>query len=343
MRSRYLAFCFCTISAFSALDCTSVYAAPSIPDDALTKTFSTQLLSQLDHCLQHIEHRYLEEPEFEFSIQRHCPLLAQTLSQEDFSTYVQPPLEKNLTVEQLLDLHSIATTINTTASETIIHTRQFDFHGLAEILNNTLIPEQEQDLSWWQQFLNWLAEFFEKTDSQQPDWLKDWLAKLSIPPWVVKAFYTGMVILLTILFLAIVIVEVRAAGISNWFRRRSAQLRNNQPQRRQAAEAMLTWDAILQLPAKEKILSSYKKLLYLLANQNLIPKDSSLTNFEIQTYLEKSLGGEQAVFRQLICGVETTLYGDQALDYERIDKISRDAARYANSLPARQHSRSQLD
>ncbi|WP_455209621.1 hypothetical protein [Kaarinaea lacus] len=302
----------------------------------MAKTFSTELHTQLDHCLARIEQRYRDELEFEFDIQNHCPSLAHTLARHEFSIYLQPPLEKNLTVEQLMDLLSIVATIHSNSGNTTSPAYRFDFHSLSEILNDTLIPEPEQDLSWWKRFLNWLAEYFDKTDSNQPDWLKDWLAKLSVPPWVVKTFYTGIVILLAILLLAIIIVEVRAAGISNWFKRRSQQFRYNKTHPEEAIEAMLTWEAILQLPAKEKILSSYKKLLYILASKNLIPADSSLTNYEIQTCLEKSLGSEQTVFRQLIRGVETTVYGDQALDHNEINEISHSAAHYANSLTTQQ-------
>jgi len=320
------------LSLSSVLGCRDVFAAPGSADNALAETFSTQLLSQLDQCLQRIDQHYQEDPQFEFDIHLHCPSLSQRLAQKDFAAYLQQPLDATLTVDQLMDLQSIVMTIND--RNTAVQALQFDFQGLPELLDNTLVLEKEQDLSWWKRFLNWLAEVFEKTEPQQPDWLKDWLANLSIPPWVVKAFYTGTVILLAILLLAIVIVEVRAAGISNWFKRRAQRLRTDDTQTRTSHDAMLTWDAIFQLPDKDRILCSYNKLLYLLAAKNLIPRDSSLTNYELQTCLEKSLGGEQTVFRQLIRSVETTLYGDKAMDHDTVNTISRNTARFADSLGA---------
>lgn len=316
----------------SVLGWSNVFAVPASADDALAKTFSTKLQSQLDQCLQLLEQHYQDDPQFEFNIHSHCPSLAQQLAQKDFTNYLQQPLEDKLTAEQLMDLQSIVLTIH--PNDTTAQPYGFDFQGLPALLDNTLELEKEQDLSLWKRFLNWLAGIFEKTEPQQPQWLKDWLANLSIPPWVAKAFYTGTVILLAILFLAIVVAEARAAGIRNWFKRRAHYIRTGETQTRSPQDAMLTWDAIFQLPDKDRILCSYHKLLYLLAAKNLIPRDSSLTNYELQTCLEKSLGGEQSAFRQLIRGVETTLYGDKAMDHDTVNTISRNAAQFADSLDA---------
>jgi len=319
----FLLVCFCSV-----FGCKSVGAdiAP------LTQTFSSALHNALERCLQRVEHAYLDDPEFEFNLQTHCQALAQQLATKDLSPYIQQPLDRNLTLEQVMDLQSISATINTRHTTS---TYGFDFQGLHSILDSTLVLEQERDLSMWRRFLNWLAGLFDKTENQQPDWLKEWLAKLSIPEGMTQALYTAMVILLSILFLAIVVAELRAAGIRNWLKRRSQRYQLGDTKPPDSPDAMLTWDAILRLPAREKILGSYNKLLHLLANKNLIPKDESLTNHELQTCLEKSLGGEQAVFRQLIRGVEATLYGDIPPDQNSIDQISRQTSRYAESLDSR--------
>ena len=300
----------------------------------MANVFSGDLLNALDLCLQRIEERYQDDPQFEFSLQQHCQPLARLLAQQDFSAFLQQPLDNQLTVDHLLDLRSIASTINAPGAATSEY--RFDLQSLPQILDNTLVLEKEPDVSWWQQFLNWLAEFFERNESAQPDWLKDWLSKLSIPAWFVEGFYMGTVILLAIMLLAIIVVEVRAAGVSNWFKRRSRQLGLHKSQIRRDQDALLTWEAILQLPDREKILSAYHKLLHMLANGNWIPKDSSLTNYEIQSRLETTLGGEQPVFRQLVRSVETTLYGDEAPDPETLNKVIRRAEQFAASLPAHQ-------
>jgi hypothetical protein len=148
-----------------------------------------------------------------------------------------------------------------------------------------------------------------------------------------------MVILLAIFLLAIIVVEIRAAGVSNWFRRRSQRLNLRKSQPLDAQQAMLTWEAIAQLPSREKILTAYHKLLHTMANKNLIPKDSSLTNHEIQSRLETTLGGEQPVFRQLVRGVETTLYGDKALEPATLDNLIRSTAQFADTIAAHQPAR----
>jgi hypothetical protein len=76
-----------------------------------------------------------------------------------------------------------------------------------------------------------------------------------------------------------------------------------------------------------------------MANKNLIPKDSSLTNHEIQSRLETTLGGEQPVFRQLVRGVETTLYGDKALEPATLDNLIRSTAQFADTIAAHQPAR----
>ncbi|MCG6970644.1 MAG: DUF4129 domain-containing protein [Gammaproteobacteria bacterium] len=312
--------------------------APETPAaHRLAEIFSPALLNQITQCLQRIQQRYRDDPDFEFNLQQHCQTLARRLANQDFSAYLQPPLDSNLSVEQLMDLQSIAATVNAGDGATLNF--QFDAQALTQILDNTLVLEPEPDVSWWQQFLNWLAEIFERNEPKQPDWLKDWLSTLSVPQWFVEGFYKTMVILLAIFLLAIIVVEIRAAGVSNWFRRRSQRLNLRKSQPLDAQQAMLTWEAIAQLPSREKILTAYHKLLHTMANKNLIPKDSSLTNHEIQSRLETTLGGEQPVFRQLVRGVETTLYGDKALEPATLDNLIRSTAQFADTIAAHQPAR----
>ena len=320
MRFVFLA---CLIFGY-ATQCTAT-AAPN----TVTRTFSPQLMAQLHDCLNRVEDNYLKDPQFEFDIQTHCQQLAQRLSQNGISAYLQQPLEKTLSVEQLMDLQSIGRTIN----ETNAQVYAFNFHDLPALLGDTVQLKQEQDLSWWTRFLNWLADIFERNETKQPNWLKDWLSKLSIPEWFVEAFYTGALILLMILMLVILIVELRAAGIRNWFKRRVQQFSVHQAQStHNQSTIQLTWEAVGRLPPKQKILVSYQKVLHLLANKNLIPRDSSLTNYELQNCLEKSMGAVQPVFRQLICSVEAALYGDQKLDSASSDQMVRNAEQYADSI-----------
>ena len=311
--------------------CATVFAKPAPPDNPLAHTFSAQMLTLLNHCLERTEKAYQDDPAFEFNLQEDCSTLARLLEREDFSAYLQQPLDNNLTVDQLMDLQSIGSTM--AARHRAAY--GFDFNALPDILKNTLVPEPEKHLSWWKRFLNWLAEIFESGESRQPQWLKDWLSNLSIPAWFVQAFYTGAVIILAILLLSIVVVEVRAAGVSNWFKRRSRQLGLRDTQSGETPDVTLTWDAIFQLPDKERLLTSYHKLLHVLARNKLIPGDFSLTNYELQCCLEKSLGGEQPVFRQLVHSVEAALYGDKPMDHAAAERITRSTAQYADSLKGR--------
>ena len=313
---------------------TTLLAAPAQNEKALVNTFSPALLRHLELCLQQVENRYRDDPQFQFQMQEHCPKLAHSLSRGDFSAWVQPAPEAEPSLEQLMDLRSIAATLYHHPADTANVNSGFAFAALPHILDDTLVLEHQEDKSWWKRFLHWLAEVFERGESRQPDWLKNWLSKLSISEWIVEAFYTGVVILLAIMLLAIVIVEVRAAGIRHWFRRRTQQLGLSKARTSEEYGAELTWDAISQLPSGDKLLAAYHKLLHILAGKHFIPADSSLTNHELQSRLERTLGEEQPAFRQLVRGVENILYGGKTMDRETEDGIVRASAQFAGNLPA---------
>jgi len=332
MRRWWIAFC---LIGSTLVGGTTLLAAPSQSEKALANTFSPALLRHLELCLQQVENRYRDDPQFQFQLQAHCPNLAHSLSRGDLSAWVQPALEAEPSLEQLMDLRSIAATIfKQPEANTSGEKNGFAFAALPHILEDTLVLEPQEDKSWWKRFLHWLAEVFERGESRQPGWLKSWLSNLSIPEWVVEAFYTGVVILLAIMLLAIVIVEVRAAGIRHWFKRRTQQLGLSKPRTSEEYGAELTWDAISQLPSGDKILAAYNKLLHILAGKQFIPADSSLTNHELQSHLEHALGAEQPTFRQLVRGVENILYGGKAMDRETEDGIVRASVQFASHLPA---------
>lgn len=296
----------------------------------LAETFSPQLLSRLDQCLSYIEHRYQEDPGFLFDLKEHCPDLSQLLARKEFNGYLQQPLEQSITIDQLMDLQSIGQTINTTATDKNAY--RFDFQTLPALLQNTLVLEKEQDLSWWKRFLNWLAAFFEKNETKPPDWLKNWLSELSIPGWFVEAFYQSVVLMLAVFLLVIIVLELKAAGIRNWFKQRAQRLSLGQSDTTIEQHALLTWEAIAQLPPQQKITAAYKKTLHQLAQLKLIPNDTSLTNHELQSCLETSLGEKQPLFRQLISNVEAALYGEKAVGQEKSNTVAHSARQYTESL-----------
>jgi len=162
--------------------------------------------------------------------------------------------------------------------------------------------------SWWERFTRWLESWLRQgKDAQAPNWLIKLLQ--SIPPEVARAVGWALLAALVIGLAAIVIVELRAAGV---FRRRDGVRPGlvagvAAPPVPNGAQPGLA--EIARLPLRDQPAALLQLAIRLLIARQLLPADSSLTNGELLAVLQARAPAESPRFRRLARAAEAAVYG----------------------------------
>lgn len=178
------------------------------------------------------------------------------------------------------------------------------------ILAQTLQPERPKSL--WQRLQDWINAllFPQNQPPPQPEWMKrlaQWLH--AIPESTVRTSFWTLFGLLAAGLLAILVQELRAAGVlarsalAPWSDDASAPYAA-------PAHAGLTLETIDRLPRARQPAALLRWVLERYAARGWLPADSALTNQELLARLRAQSTAE---FTQLVRGVERVVYGGRPL------------------------------
>lgn len=252
------------------------------------------------------------------NLQKSCPSLADA-RHHSLLKNIQPPLTKEITVSQLLDIRTILHARIRTGSA--VKHNDYPYADLDKLLKDTYLPTEEfkPDPTLWQRFIAWLRKLLTPEDKKPPAWLKDFFDSIELPETdTVVLFLKGAVALLVLLTLLMIFNELRAANvISAW---RHIKRRRNTP----ADELLFASDAeelklshIKQLPDKQFA----SKLLYLtlfnLMQRRILPQRFSLTNHELLSQLPQDESNLLPALHQLIQYTDAGLYGDRQYETQQ--------------------------
>jgi len=255
-------------------------------------------------------------------LQKSCPSLAKARNHSLFKN-IQPPLAKDITVSQLLDIRTFLQTRTRTGSS--VRHNDYPYAGLDKLLKDTYVPTEEfkPDPTLWQRLIVWLRKLLTPEDQKPPAWLEDFFDSIELPETdTVILFLKGAVALLVLLTLLMIFNELRAANvISAW---RHIKRRRNTP----ADELLFSSDAeelklshIKQLPDKQFA----SKLLYLtlinLMQRRILPQRFSLTDHELLSQLPQDESNLLPALHQLIQYTDAGLYGDRQYETQQRQKM----------------------
>lgn len=187
------------------------------------------------------------------------------------------------------------------AAQTLPPARKLDPQRVAAILA-TIEPPRPQAASWWERFVQWLERYARQNEGS--NWLADLLR--DVEPWVFTNIFLAILAMLVIALGALIIVELRAAGVGK------ARRRQTVAGARPAAASPrveLGLADIAALPLREQPPALLQWAIARLVERQVLPADASLTNGELLAVLRARAPDELPTFRRLTRVAEAAAYG----------------------------------
>jgi hypothetical protein len=217
----------------------------------------------------------------------------------------EPAEERKETVESQRDLDAWDAD-----HDRALPARRLEPARLGEILKSLEPPKKPPTA--WERFKDWLRSLFGSGPARidAPDWLERLFN--AIPGWVYAAIFWTLLGALVVALLAIVVVELRAAGI--WRRRAKAQA-EAAVVAAATVGAPVEWSlglaGIAGLPLHDQPAALLQWAIRHLILRRVLPPDRSLTNGELLALVRTRAPNELPQFRRLARAAEAVVYGKQ--------------------------------
>jgi hypothetical protein len=239
------------------------------------------------------------------------------------------PLDQQTTPNQLHDLRALLGSYRSSPASV----ERFDFAALPELLARTLEVQPTPPVSWWQRFMDWLAQKLRGGGESDYRWLTEFLKSLDPPEWLADLILRASVAVMLLLALAVVVNELRAANLSSWLQRRSRTQRASRVPAATGA-ARLAWKDVANLPPGQQPAALLRLVLQELIERGLLPDDQSLTNREMLARLGAAARAHAAPFAELAAAADAALFGDRAVVAAQLAPLHQAAHAIVGTSPA---------
>lgn len=282
------------------------------------------LLAQLNKCInKQFTQGQATERTTTINIKTECPGLYR-LHNQPFITQLQPPLKKETTVNQLLDIRVFITAdigTNTRAKST----ESVDLNQLQALLKQYYIPPkrkpEEPDL--WDKVKDWLLEMLIKQHEQSPEWLKNYLDSLDPSTDTLVMILKLCIVVLILSVLIIVFNELRAANIFAALRHRRGHQKSITDQTDTILNKPDSGQPIDQMADKEFVGHILCKTLTFLMQHKILPEKFSYTNHELLQHAQLRDKTFLDSLRELFCNTDIVLYGDRGYSIEQRHELQQ--------------------
>jgi hypothetical protein len=195
--------------------------------------------------------------------------------------------------------------------------KQLTTNSLRKILANLQQESRrEQPLSWFQRFMRWLRELRGDSGHHRRSWFEDFEPSeraLQITRWILIAT-------VVVLALAVVINELRAAGVLRKRRARAAGISAvNIPLAAQDSQQNIEDAPLIERPAV-----LLRMIVSELTRSGLLRSDRSLTHRELSDRASFASDTQRAAFGRLSALAEALLYGRGSIPAADIDATVRE-------------------
>jgi hypothetical protein len=146
---------------------------------------------------------------------------------------------------------------------------------LAAVLAGLAVSERREQ-GWWARFKQWLREVLERRQADEDSpWWRRWLGSLNLPQRVLDLVAAGAMAVVIALALAVLVNEMRVAGVTLGRRTRGA------PLARAAAHARRTLEDLERASPAEQPRLLLELLVARLREQDRLPPPRALTLYEL--------------------------------------------------------------
>ena len=285
------------------------------------KRVNPELIQSLNEC---VDSRFslgeASEINEQFTLDTECPDLF-TFAQVDRSLQrLDPPLDNDTSLNQLLDAQFLLSQQNN--PENALYTLA-DKSFLKELAAKNDFDSSPVELGLWDRFINWLKEHYKDKEEADTDWgwLIDFLDNAHIPDWLGKAVYYTSIGLIIILAALIVFNEVRAARRGGRRKRRGKKTGGSEWHEDLATIESLDWDEIGKLPVHQQPGAMLRFVIDELIERDWISDNRSRTNREMWRELRTRHQQSAGKFEHAVVLAEQSVYGEQQLSDEQLHEM----------------------
>jgi hypothetical protein len=244
-----------------------------------------------------------------------CPGIEHALVELGYSPFLSERQLDELSIYSLSDLQQLAGRYVERPAPGGIPT-----DSLAPILESLDAQRRaEQPLTLFARFKRWLRETFGPRQDPSDSWLSRWLEKIDVPETVTRVIVYVLIALVNILALAVLINELRAAGI----------LRSTETRRKQSTSAGDAMHATKELTLADLDATSPIKrpsmllriLVATLVKRGRLRAERSLTHRELVARVSLDDAAQRESFSHLSKLSERTVYGNARVSPDEIDRV----------------------
>ena len=261
------------------------------------------------------------------NLETQCPGIEHALVELGYAPFLSERQLDELSIYSLSDLRRLADRYAERTAPGGIAT-----DSLAPILESLDARQRaEQPLTLFQRFKRWLREIYGQRQDASDSWLMDWLEKIDVPETVTRVVVYVLIALVIILALAVLINELRAAGI----------LRSRETKRKHSVIATDAMHAAKEwtladldaAPPAERPSALLRILVATLVKRGRLRAERSLTHREL--VMRVSLDDAQREsFSHVSKLSERTVYGNAHVSTDEIDRVVQAGRELVSQLAA---------
>lgn len=279
---------------------------------ASEKKSEQQIVIDLDACINTLLNKektvYQGNP---LTLKQDCPKLLPYLTDPLFE-HISPPLEDKTTFSQLYDVLRILKSARVNKHVT---NWQFDHAGLSKLLDEVYEPIAKPE-----EINNFVDVFWKWIEQKLREYLGEdnWFTRtfdFDIEPGddLFSGLKNLLIAMLVVMILYIIINELYAANIRQYFSRRKAAKTSVQKQLERHNKAPTGLNDIIQLPLRQQVPALLRYSLQVLIKKGVIPNRYSLTNQEFLKITKKHAPEISRDLGMIITSSDKVLYGNKSI------------------------------
>ncbi|HZF16751.1 MAG TPA: hypothetical protein VE046_12490 [Steroidobacteraceae bacterium] len=256
-----------------------------------------------------------------------CPELVSAVARSDFGSLVPADWDDVISARRVRELRTALG-----ASRESPATRSPTLETLRPVLGRIESRQKTTPPTPWEQFKSWLKSIFERRDKldQGDGWFSRLLRNLHVSPIASKIINYSLLALLLAGAVAVVVIELRAAGVL-------ARTKPGVAARRRAVggglASFVTLGDVAAAPLAERPALMLQLLIGRFVSTGRLQERRSFTHRELDRATRLDEASDREAFREVLIAAEAVRYADQAPEAERLDRVVRDGEALLLRIP----------
>lgn len=263
------------------------------------------------------------------ALEAQCPGLEAALAESGYAPFISEGQLALLTVHGLVDLRRLAQRYREPPAEAELEPAALD-----SILSS-LQQEQpaEPALGWYGRLKRWLRDALRQADGESGSWLSEWLDGFEMSPEAGRGIFYGVVVAVILLAIAVLLNELRVAGVGRGGRRKRASAAASATEHSRDPYTMTLSD-LDTLPLHEQPSMLLRMVAAQLMKAGRLSGERGLTHRELARAAAFEQDSERTSFGRVAGLAEKLRYGQHPISGADIEDVMRDGRALSVRLSA---------